>query len=76
MKLLCAIQVDSRSLFFWMSDQVRHDGELWTVRLQNDQAKKDKLLMSKIQAKGFPFLFEKKRVLFRRSMEISGEWYG
>jgi ribose-phosphate pyrophosphokinase len=25
--------VDSRSWFFWMPDQVRHDGELWTVKL-------------------------------------------
>lgn len=44
--------------------------------LQNDQAKKDKLLMQKIQTKGFSFLFEKKGVLFKRSVEISGEWYG
>jgi hypothetical protein len=27
------IQVDSRSWFSWMPDQIRHDGELWTVEL-------------------------------------------
>lgn len=33
-KHLSAIQVNSRSWFFWMQDQVRHDGELWTVELE------------------------------------------
>jgi len=27
------IKVDSRSWSFWMPDQVRHDGEFWTVEL-------------------------------------------
>ena len=25
--------MDSRSWFFWMPDQVRHDGELWIVEI-------------------------------------------